>query len=71
MDYQNLNQKIIRNPYPMPIIGNTIQKLEVLQYSISLDLNMGYYTIDIFPNSSDIITIVAEFDKLGYNRFLI
>ena len=48
-----------------------MKKLEGFHYAVTLDPNMGYYTIDIFPNSSDIITIVAEFDKLGYNRFLI
>ena len=27
-DYRRLNQKLVRKPYPLPIIGETMQKLE-------------------------------------------
>ena len=41
-DYQNLKQKIFRHLYPLPRIGETMQKLEGLQYATELDVNMGY-----------------------------
>ena len=41
-DYCNLKHKIVRNTYPLPIIGDTINQLEVLQYDTALDLNTGY-----------------------------
>ena len=33
----------------------------------ALDLNMGYYTIRIYPAIQDTTTIVTEFEKFGYN----
>ena len=48
-DYLRLNQKLVRNPYPLPRIGKNIQKMEGFQYATALDLNMGYYTIRLSP----------------------
>ena len=46
-----------------------MHQLEVFQYATALDLNVVYFTIDIFPESCDLTTIVTEFGKLRYNRF--
>ena len=67
-DDQNLNHKVVRKPYPLPIIGETIQKLEGFQYATALDLNMGYYIIAITTESNNSETIVTEFGKLIYNK---
>ena len=32
-DYHRLNHKLVRKPYPLPRIGETMQKLEGLQYA--------------------------------------
>ena len=45
-----------------------IQKLEGLQYYTSLDLNMGYYTMEISPEIFHLTTIVTYFGKFSYNR---
>ena len=67
-DYCILNQQLVINPYHLPIIGNTIQQLGVLQYVNALDINMGYYTIRLSPASQYMTTIVTEFGKFRYNR---
>ena len=67
-DYIRLNQKLVRKLYPLPIIGENIQQLEVFQYATALYLNMGYYTIRLYPDIQDITTIVTEFGKFRYNR---
>ena len=41
-DYLRLNHKLVRNPYTLPIIGDTMQKLEGFQYATALDINMRY-----------------------------
>ena len=69
MDYCRLNQKLVRKPYPLPIIRDTKQKFEGFQYATALYLNMGYYTIRIYPASQDMTTIVTEFGKFRYNLF--
>ena len=45
-----------------------IQQLEGLKYDMSLDLSLGYYTIQIFLRSLDSTNNVTEFGKFGYNR---
>ena len=40
-DFLRLNHKLVRNPYPLPRIGETIQQLEGLKYATALDLNVG------------------------------
>ena len=59
-DYRCLNQTIVRKPYPIPRIGDTMQQLEGFQYATALDLNMGYYTIQLTPGSKDMTTIVTR-----------
>ena len=66
MDHQNLEQKIVRKKYPLTITGETMQQLEGLQYAMELDLKMGYYTIDISPESLKLTIIVTEFGKFRY-----
>ena len=66
--YRRLNQKLVRNPYPLPRIVKTMQQLEGFQYGTALYLNMEYHTIRRFPASQDMTTIVTEFDKFRYNR---
>ena len=58
---------MVTNPYPLPIIDETIQKLEGFQYATALDINMGYYTISLSPASQDMTTIINGFGKFRYN----
>ena len=68
-DYRRLNQKLVRKPYPLPIIGETMQQLEGFQYETALDINMVYYTISLLPAACQGMTaIVNEFGKFKYNR---
>ena len=67
-EYLRLSQKLVRKPYSLPRIGETMQHLEGYHHATSLDLNMGYYTIRISYASQDIMTIVTEFWKFRYNR---
>ena len=45
-----------------------LQKLEGFQYATSLDLNMGYYHIELTPNASRLCTIVLPWGKYEYLR---
>ena len=63
-----INQKLVRDQYPLPIIGNKVQQRERLQYAIAFYINMLYYNISISPVSQNITMIVTEFGKFRYNR---
>ena len=67
-DYRKINQKLVRKPYPLHRIGETMQQQEGLQYATELYINMGYYTIRLSTASQDTMTIVTEFSKFRCNH---
>lgn len=50
-DFRELNKRIKRKPYPIPKIQDFLMKLEGFQWATSLDLNMGYYHIELNPDT--------------------
>jgi putative transposase len=67
-DFQVLNKRIKRKPYPIPHIQDLLHKLEGFMYATSLDLNMGYYHIVLSPFSRTLCTIVTQWGKYEYLR---
>ena len=65
-DFRKVNGQIVRKPYSLPRIADTLQQLEGFKYASAIDLNMGYYTIPLAECSKDITTIVTEFGKFRY-----
>ena len=55
-NFRELNKRILRKPYPILKIQDLLLKLEGFQYGTSLDLNMGYYHIELSPNSKKLCT---------------
>jgi hypothetical protein len=45
-------------------------KLEGFQYATSLDLNMGYYHIELSPFSKQLCTIILPFGNHEYQGLL-
>jgi Reverse transcriptase (RNA-dependent DNA polymerase) len=43
-------------------------KLEGFKYATSLDLNMGYYHIELSPHSKELCTTVLPWGKYEYQR---
>lgn len=62
-DFRELNKRIKRTPYPIPKIQVMLLKLEGFQYATSLDLNMGYYHIQLHPDSKKLCTLVFLWGK--------
>ena len=67
-DFRELNKRIKRKPFPIPKITDLMMKLEGFQYATSLDLNMGYYHIELTPHAKRICTIVLPWGKYEYQR---
>ena len=53
---------------PIPKIQDMLLKLEGFQYATSLDLNMGYYHIELSPTAKQICTIILPWGKYKYQR---
>jgi hypothetical protein len=64
--FRRLNEELKRKPYPIPKIAQMLQDLEMSAYATSLELNMGYYTIRLHPDSQKLCTIVSPFGKNQY-----
>ena len=67
-DFRELNKRIKRRPYPIPHIQDMLTNLEGFQYATSLDLNMGYYHLELDERSKELCTIVLPFGKFEYQR---
>jgi hypothetical protein len=67
-DFRELNKRIVRKPYPIPKISTILQELEGFTYATALDLNMGYYTIRLYPTASEMCTIIFPRGKYSYKR---
>ena len=67
-DFRELNKRIKRKPYPIPKIKDLLLKLEGFKWATSLDLNMGYYHIQLSPFSKSLCTIVLPWGKYAYQR---
>ena len=64
----DINKRIVRKPYPIPKISTTLHEMEGFSYATVLDLNMGYYTIRLDPEASEICTIIFPWGKYSYKR---
>ena len=51
-----------------PKIQDLLLKLKEFQYATSLDLNIGYYHIELTPESQRICTIVLPWGKYKYQK---
>ena len=67
-DFRELNKQIKRKPFPIPKIQDLLLKLEGFRYATSLDLNMGYYHIELSPDSKKLCTIVLPWGKYEYQK---
>jgi hypothetical protein len=63
-DFRELNKRIKQKPYlRIPNIQDMVLNLEGFQYATSLDLNMGYYHIELCPDSKKLCTLVFPLGK--------
>ena len=67
-DFREVNKRVIRTPFPIPKISSVLQEMTGFTYATALDLNMGYYTIRLDPDSQKICTIILPWGKYSYLR---
>lgn len=67
-DFRELNKCLVRKPYPIPKIAETLQQMEKFSYCTAVDLNMGYYHLVLDLETRKICTIVFPWGKYRYVR---
>jgi hypothetical protein len=65
--FRELNKRIKRKPFPIPNIQDMLV-LNLEGFATSLDLNMGYYQIELCPDSKKLCTLVFPFGKYEMQR---
>jgi hypothetical protein len=65
-DFWEVNKRLVRTPFPIPKISTVLQEIEEFCFATALDLNMGYYTIQLDPDASNICTIIFPWGKYSY-----
>ena len=53
-DFRQLNQRIVRKPFPLPKINQILNEIDGMQWASAIDLKMGYYAIRLDPDAKNI-----------------
>ena len=65
-DFREVNKCIQRKPFPLPRIGESLQKIEKFKSATAIDLSQGYYSIPLSKNRQEICTTVLPWGKYAY-----
>ncbi|GFT22413.1 hypothetical protein TNCV_3273851 [Trichonephila clavipes] len=60
VDYRNLNRKMIKDKFPLPLIEEVLDKLENSKVYTSLDLKNGFFHVPMDPNSTKYTSFVTH-----------
>jgi len=65
-DFTGLNKHVVRHPFPLPSIQDTIRIMSKFTYCTTLEMNMGYWSIPMLPELQRICTIILPWGKFSY-----
>ena len=66
--FSNINKQLKQKPHEK--INENLLQLEGFQYATSLDLNIGYYHIQLSENASNLCTIILPWGEYWYRCIL-
>ena len=61
MDFRKLNSILKQKEYPLPTINEMFQNIRGFIFASTIDLNMGYLSIPLTPDTQKLLTIVTPF----------
>lgn len=68
VDYRDVNKRVVRERYPLPLILDQIDSLCDAQYFITLDMKAGFYQMEIEENVKHITAFITPDGLYEYNR---
>jgi hypothetical protein len=67
-DFRQLNKWVEIDPFPLPRINESLQKLEKFKSATALDLSLGSYTIPLDEQSKKLCSTILPWGKYAYER---
>ena len=67
-DFRELNKWVVRSPYLVPPIRDTLNKMEGFQYATTIDISMGYWHIELDLESQRKCVITTPWGRYAYTR---
>ena len=67
-DLRKMNTWIQRKPFPLPRIGEQLQKLDKFKGATALNLSQGFYTIPLDEKNQKICTMLLPWGKYAFLR---
>ena len=68
IDFRQLNEKTVKDAYPLPNITHILDQLGGAQYFSTLDLAMGFHQIKMHPKSKAKTAFSTPFGHYHFNR---
>lgn len=68
VDYRDLNKKVVKERYPLPLIQDQINALCHAKYFTTLDMKSGFYQMEIEEKSRHITAFVTPDGQYEFNR---
>ncbi len=59
VDYKKVNEIMIVDAHPLPIVNDMVDKIGGKKYYTSIDLASGYWQVEVDENSQDITAFVT------------
>src|SRR6266542_3189523 len=70
VDYKKVNDLTIVDAHSLPIVNDTVDKIEGKKYYTLIDLASGYWQVEVDENSQDIIAFVTLWGLYQFNVML-
>lgn len=67
VDYRKLNAVTKKNRYPLPLIDETLAKLEGVKWFSKIDVRQAFHKIQMHPDSKDLTTFRTRYGSYRYN----
>src|SRR6266542_4342816 len=67
VDYKKVNDLTIIDAHPLPIVNDTVDKIEGKKYYTSIDLASEYWQVEVDENSQEITAFVTQWGLYQFN----
>ena len=68
MDFQRLNESVLRETHPLPKVDHTLAQLAGATVFSKIDANSGFWQIPLKESSRELTTFITPFGRYQFNQ---